>query len=119
VIAVHSALAFVAAAGVVALLAAAAATSTGALASRTWLDRAILVQAVAALGAAIAGLAAALAGRPPSDALHLVYGAVLVVVGLGARYLARDTGTRRLGGVMTVVALVLAGVVVRSFMTGN
>lgn len=57
-------------------------------------------------------------GGPP-DPLHLVYGVVLLVGPVGTRYVVRNVATRRIGVTMTAVAIVLAGVVVRSFMTGS
>ena len=116
---VHFALACASVVGITALLVASLATATGWLRTRLWLDRSILAQTGTALAAAVIGLVMLVAGSRPPDALHLVYGVVLVVGPLAARYVVRNVATRRTGGAMAIVAIVLAGVVVRSFMTGS
>ncbi|HSL34609.1 MAG TPA: hypothetical protein VK871_13220 [Candidatus Limnocylindrales bacterium] len=115
---VHVVLAWAAAAGIAALLAAGLAAVLGA-SSRGWLDRAILFQLGTALAASVGGVVLVAMGRGPSDPLHVLYGAVLVVGPLATRYLARQEGTRRIAIAMTLVAAIGAGVLARSFMTGS
>lgn len=115
----HAVLAWSAVAGGACLLAASLAAGLGWARSRLWLDRAILIQGGSAFGASLAGvLALAIGGRPP-DPLHVMYGAILVVGPVAVRYALRDAPPRGLGGIMTIVALIVAGVLLRSFMTGG
>ncbi|HEU4919200.1 MAG TPA: hypothetical protein VFT20_05625 [Candidatus Limnocylindrales bacterium] len=115
---VHVVLAWAAAAGIAALLTAGLAVALG-VSSRAWLDRAILLQLGTALAASVGGVVLVAMGRGPSDPLHVVYGAVLVVGPLATRYLARQEGTRRIAVAMTLAAAIGAGVVARSFLTGG
>jgi hypothetical protein len=115
---VHVVLAWAAAAGIAALFVAGLAAALGAT-SRGWLDRAILLQLGTASAASVGGAVLIAMGRGPSDPLHVLYGAVLVVGPLATRYLARQEGTGRIGAAMTLVAAIGAGVVLRSFMTGS
>jgi len=116
---VHGWLAWSAAGGIACLLVVSLATAGGVSRTKLWLDRAILFQLVTAIVASLGGLAVLVTGKPIRDPLHLVYGAVLVAAPGAVRYLARRVPTRRLGGAMSVAAIVLAGVVIRSFMTGS
>ena len=114
----HGTLAVVAAVGVAAFLIAAALTAVGILRTRLWLDRVILAQAATGLAAGLAGLGAALT-RPPTDVLHILYGALIALGPLVARMLVPSQTTRRLGRSLTLVGLVLVGILVRAFMTGD
>ena len=114
----HGTLAVAAAVGIVGFVVAAALTALGVLRTRLWLDRVILVQAATGLAAGLAGLGTALA-RPPSDVLHILYGALVALGPLVARTLVQSQTTRRLGRSLTIVGLVLVGILVRAFMTGD
>jgi uncharacterized membrane protein YecN with MAPEG domain len=115
----HAVLAWSAVAGGACLLAASLAVGLGRASSRLWLDRAILIQGGSALGTSLAGVLALAFGSRPPDPLHLMYGAILVFGPVATRYTLRDAPPRRLGGIMTIVALIVAGVLLRSFMTGE
>jgi hypothetical protein len=115
----HVMLAWTAVAGSASLLAASVATAVGLTRSRLWLDRAILLQVGTALAASVGGSVLVAMGRGPSDPLHVLYGAVLVIGPLATRYLVRQAPSPRLGGVMTVVAVLGVGVLIRSFATGG
>jgi hypothetical protein len=114
----HATLAIVAAVGIALFAVAALLTAVGTLRSRVWLDRALIVQGSSAVAAGLTGLAT-FGTRPPSDGLHLLYGALIVVGPLAARALAHGQETRRLGRSLTLVALVVVGILVRAFMTGD
>jgi hypothetical protein len=81
-----------------------------------WLDRSILLDLALAAVAALAGIAAFMRAGP-ADMLHLLYGAVLLVVIAGGRYLGRRPGRSQAGWV-AVSSLVALGVIVRLAMTG-
>ena len=115
---VHGALAILATVAAAAFVLVAILTAIGTTPSRLWLDRAILAQAATAILAAGVGALVAI-GRPPSDPLHLLYGALIVAGPIGARYVVRGQATRRLGRSMAIVGVVLAGIVIRAFMTGG
>jgi hypothetical protein len=116
---IHGLLAYAAAAGLAAVLVAAAAMAVGLTRSRLWLDRAILVQIAAGILAALAGVFVAATVRPPADPLHLLYGGVLVAAPGVARYAARRADAGRMGRALAIVAVVTLGVAVRAFMTGG
>jgi hypothetical protein len=117
---IHGALSIVAAAALVAMVGVAAATWTGTLRNRLWLDRAILVQASAAGVSAMAGITVAIAtGRLPADGLHVLYGALLVGGPLVGRFAAGAQTPARLGRSMTLIGVVALGIVVRAFLTGG
>lgn len=115
----HAVLAWSAVAGGACLLVASLAVGLGRARSRLWLDRAILIQAATAFAASVAGMLMLALGGRSSDPLHLMYGAILVGGPVATRYALRDAPLRRLGGIMTIVALIVAGVLLRSFMTGD
>jgi uncharacterized membrane protein YecN with MAPEG domain len=115
----HSVLAWSAVAGAACFIAASLAAALGRAGSWLWLDRAILIQGGTAVAASVAGvLALAIGGRPP-EPLHLMYGAILVGGPVATRYALRDAPIRRVGKIMTIIALIVAGVLLRSFMTGD
>jgi hypothetical protein len=115
----HAVLAWLAVAGGACLLAASLAAGLGRARSRLWLDRAILIQGGSAFAASLAGVMALATGARPPDPLHVMYGAILVVGPVAMRYALRDATLRRLGGIMTILALIVAGVLLRSFMTAG
>jgi hypothetical protein len=118
--AVHGFLSIVAAVSLVAMLVVAAATWAGALRTHRWLDRAILAQAFSAGLAAATGVLVAIAGaRLPSDPLHVLYGALLVVGPLTGRYAARRQSSVRLGRSMTLIGVLAMGILVRALMTAG
>ncbi len=81
-----------------------------------WLDRSILLDLPLAALAALSGVAAFIHAGP-TESLHLLYGALLLIVIAGGRYLGRRPGRSQAGWVAasSVVAL---GVIVRLAMTG-
>lgn len=117
--AAHVWLAWLSAALVVALLAVAIATATGRVRSYLALDRVLLAQGVIAGLTGAAGLASVVADGPPSDALHLLYGAVLAIVPAAARAAAHGREPEAVGRWVAVAAAVAVGATVRSFMTGS
>jgi hypothetical protein len=118
--AVHGSLSILAAVALVAMLAVAAATWAGAMRTHRWLDRSILAQAVSAALAAAAGVLVAIAsGRLPTDPLHVVYGAVLVVGPVTGRYAARTQSSVRLGRSMTLIGVLAMGILVRALLTAG
>jgi hypothetical protein len=117
--AVHAVFAWASVVAGVALLVAGGATAGGLLRSLRWLDRSILFLGAASLAAALVGLLIALTGAGPTDPLHILYGAVLVAGPMTVRYAVRDSTPRRIGTAMTVTALVVGGVLVRTFMTAS
>ncbi len=115
----HAALAWVAAASVLAVLGAGALTASGRHATYRTLDRLILVQVGAGALAALAGAASAAGAAPPRDPLHLLYGAVTVILPVAVRAWAQGRPTRSVGRWVAVAALIALGATVRSFMTGS
>jgi hypothetical protein len=83
-----------------------------------WLDRIILLDLAVGALAALSGLALVLAGDRPRDALHLVYGVVVLAVVPSTRYMGRAGGWRRRAGWMSVGALLGLLLVARLAMTG-
>lgn len=114
----HGTLAVVAAVGVAGFVVVAVLTAFGVLRTKLWLDRAILVQAATGIAAGVTGIATALT-RPPGDILHVVYGALIALGPLVVRALAHDQTARRLGRSLALVGLVVVGILVRAFMTGD
>ncbi len=115
---VHQWLAYVALAGAVLLLAAAALGLAAPPRLRVWLDRAILVALVALAIAALSGLPLIVLSGGPADPLHLLYAVIgpgLIVV---ARYLGNDVDRRRRALYMAVAAITLLAVIYRLFTTG-
>jgi hypothetical protein len=88
-------------------------------ARRTWIDRAVLVQLVAAALACLAGLAVAVTQGAPSDALHFVYAAVVLALLPATRYAVHGMTGRRFAIWIAVAALIAMGALLRSFMTGR
>jgi hypothetical protein len=115
----HGVLAIGAMAALLAVVMASAALWAG-RGTRRWLDRALIVQASTAFLAAAAGAALLILGpRPPADALHALYGALLPIVPLVGRYAARRQSGARLGRSMTLVGVLAVGIVSRAFLTGG
>ena len=118
--AAHVLLAWLAVISVVAVLVLALLTATGrAGGTYRWLDSAVLAQAVLTALTSLVGLVAFAGGRPPSDPLHLVYGAVATLAPLGVRAAAQGRDTRTIGRWVAVAAAVAIGATLRSFMTGT
>jgi hypothetical protein len=115
----HAGLAVVTGIAVVLLLAASVAAAAGWSGGRVWLDRAVLVQAVAALVAVGSGLLVLASGARPADPLHFLYAVVLAGFALTLRAAAGTRPTRRVGGWLVLGSLVVGGVLVRAFMTGG
>ncbi len=115
----HALLAWLAAAGALALLGAAILTASRQDESYRLLDRAILVQLGTLAAAALSGLAFPLGGTLPRDPLHFLYSAVALLVAPGVRYATRGADARRMGRWQVVGAAVVLGVVLRLFMTGR
>jgi hypothetical protein len=115
----HAGLAVVTGIAVVLLLAASVAAAAGWSGGRAWLDRAVLVQAVAALVAVGSGLLVLASGARPADPLHFLYAVVLAGFALTIRAAAGTRPTRRVGGWLVLGSLVVGGVLVRAFMTGG
>jgi hypothetical protein len=118
--AAHVALAWLAATAVVAVLVLAVLTATGRTGGTyRWLDAGLLAQTVVTALTSLVGIAAFVAGRPPSDSLHLLYGAVTTIVPLAARTAAQGRDPRTIGRWVAVAAAVAIGATLRSFMTGR
>lgn len=67
----------------------------------------------------LAGLLLRVQGHSPHDSLHYLYG-VVAVVSIPTAYFMSDHGTtRRDSGLFAIAALFLAGVAIRSFITGG
>ena len=116
---IHRALAIVAAAAVIGVIVTSGAMAAGVAVSRSWLDRAILAQLAAAAGVALAGLGLAITAGLPSDPLHLLYGSVLLLAPVVARYVLRAAPARAIGRTLLIVGVVTLGIAVRAFMTGG
>jgi hypothetical protein len=114
---VHGVLAIAFGVLLLALVASCALTLVG-RSNRVLVDRAVLAAIVAAGSAAIVGLVVYVVAGPPSDALHVVYGAVAVVVIPVVRYAARRAAPRRLSALLGIAALAMLGVLVRLWQTG-
>lgn len=82
-------------------------------------DRLILAVLAATGLTALFGAAVALTSRAPSDALHVVYGAVALVVLPIARYVGRTGSDRRRAGWLALGSLVELAVFARLFQTGG
>jgi hypothetical protein len=115
----HAVLAWLAAAGALALLGAAILTATRHDESYRLLDRGILVQLGTLAIAAVSGLAFPVSGTLPRDALHFVYAAVGLLVAPAVRYATRGSEARRMGRWHVVAAAIVLGAVLRLFMTGR
>ena len=115
----HLVLGWIAVAGAIGLLVAAALTATAMTRSYLLLDRAILAQIVT-LGAALAsGLAVLPVHGGPADPLHYVYALAGLLVAPLVRYATRNAPPSRMGRWQLVAGAILLGVVLRLFMTGG
>jgi hypothetical protein len=115
----HALFGWLTVASTIAVLVAALPGAIGRPSSRRWIDRAILVQVVAASVACLAGIVVAVTGSGPGDVLHFVYAAVVLGTLPGARYAVHGNTGRRFAGWVAVAALVVMGALLRSFMTGR
>jgi cytochrome bd-type quinol oxidase subunit 2 len=105
----------------------AARRSAGERDHRLAVDRAILFVVAAVGAAAVLGLVMLVTGSRPADALHLLYGVAAIATPLVGWWLAArradDGGASarrrpRRDGFLVIASLILAGVIVRLFMTG-
>jgi ABC-type Fe3+ transport system permease subunit len=83
-----------------------------------WLDRALLAAVATAAVAMATGIVLLATGARPEDPLHLIYGVVLLVLPLIARYLARPARTGRQSIAVGIAGLVALTVIVRLIQTG-
>jgi hypothetical protein len=117
--ALHGWLAVIASAAALAL----AAVALFGVATRRWdrlLGDRLVLAVLAATGLAVlAGAWVALTARPPSDALHVVYGVVALAVLSIARYIGRSGSARRRAGWLAVGSLVQLAVFLRLLQTGT
>lgn len=85
--------------------------------------RAIDLALMAQLGVtgltALLGAVVAILATPPRDPLHLLYGAVVLLVPCIARVAGQGRGTRSVARWVAAGSLVALGATVRSFMTGS
>jgi hypothetical protein len=116
---VHAVLAWLTVASTLAVLIAAVPGAFGRETGRTWIDRAVLVQIVAAALASIVGLVVAVTQRGPGDWLHFVYAVVVLGLVAAVRYAVHGMTGRRFAGWVAVAALIAMGALLRSFMTGR
>jgi hypothetical protein len=113
----HTALAWVAVAGAVAVVLAALPAAAGRTESYRLLDLAILVQIGTVAAAVMAGLLLLPRGGP-ADGLHFLY-AVVALAGVPAvRYAARDRNVKSMARLVALAGLVVVVSIARSFMTG-
>ena len=84
---------------------------------RVVVDRIVLGQLLVTLLTGLAGGGVFATSRPPSDALHVLYGVAALAATPVARYVAREGTPRRRGSLMLVGSVVLLAVVARAFMT--
>jgi hypothetical protein len=115
---IHAAAAIVAAVATALVVVLALIAAPRGAGSRRGLDAAILLQLGAAGVTAVAGLGSA-AIRLPGDPLHVLYGAVVVLAIPAGRYAGRAGPLRRTARLCLIGAVVAAGAVARSFMTGD
>jgi hypothetical protein len=112
-------------AGILAALLAASMVVVGALHGlgrvhgRRALDRLVLALLAATGVAAVLGIGVLIAVRPPSDALHLVYGAAAVLAVPAARTIAGMRRSPRLGWWLAAGGLVTLGALLRLWATGS
>jgi hypothetical protein len=116
---VHVALAWLTVAATIGLLVVSVSGAISGRPSRTWIDRFVLVQLVAAGAALVVGLVVAATASPPADPLHFVYALVVVTTLPIARYLTHGRSDTSLARWMAVAILVVMGGLLRSFMTGR
>jgi hypothetical protein len=115
---IHGGLAALAAVAAVGTLLAAGILGWRGGSARHWLDRAILAAlAVVAADAAI-GLVLVASGHAPTDLLHVVYGAVAIVVLPLGRWAGRSTDLRRRALWLAGGSVVLLAVLARLAQTG-
>ena len=91
----------------------------GVVRARRGLDRLVLGLLAATGAGAILGLGVLVGQRPPSDALHLVYGVAAVVAVPGARLIAGMRRSPRLGWWLAAGGLVTLGALLRLWATGG
>jgi hypothetical protein len=115
----HALVAWLTAASTLAVFVAALPGAIGREVGRIWIDRAVLVQVVAAAVACLAGLAVAVIQGAPSDPLHFVYAAVVLALVPATRYAVHRMTGRRFAIWIAVAALIAMGALLRSFMTGR
>jgi peptidoglycan/LPS O-acetylase OafA/YrhL len=84
-----------------------------------WIDRLIMATLVAVALAVLAGAGVWIAQGPPADPLHLVYGALALIVLPVARYLGRAGSVRQRSGFVAGGCLVMAGVLYRLWTTAG
>jgi peptidoglycan/LPS O-acetylase OafA/YrhL len=84
-----------------------------------WIDRLIIATLGAVALAALAGAGVWVSQGPPADPLHLVYGALALIVLPVARYLGHAGSIRRRSGFVAVGCLVMAGVLYRLWTTAG
>jgi hypothetical protein len=111
--------------GIVSALLAAALVVLGALdglgrvRARRGLDRLVLALLAATGAGAVLGIGVLVAVRPPSDVLHLVYGAAAVLAVPAARSIAGMRRSPRLGWWLAAGGLVTLGALLRLWATGG
>jgi hypothetical protein len=97
------------------------AVSLAGVATRRWNrllgDRLVLAVLAATGLASLAGVLLAVTTRPPSDALHLIYGVVAFLMLPIARYIGRSGSARRRAGWLAAGSLVLLAVYARLLQT--
>ena len=91
----------------------------GAVRAQRGLDRLVLALLAATGVGAILGIGVLVGLRPPSDALHLVYGVAAIVAVPGARLIAGMRGSPRLGWWLAAGGLVTLGALLRLWATGG
>jgi hypothetical protein len=116
---VHFWFALAAIAGDVALVAVSLAGVATRRWGRLWGDRLVLAVLATTGLAALLGAGVALTSRAPSDALHLVYGVVALVVLPIARYVGRAGSDRRRAGWLALGSVVQLAVYARLLQTGG
>jgi hypothetical protein len=115
----HAALAWPAALAIAVLLAVAALEVVRPRGSYRAIDLALMAQLVATGFTALAGVGVAILAQPPRDPLHLLYGAVVLVVPGVARVAGHRRGAGAVARWVAAGSLVALGATVRSFMTGS
>jgi hypothetical protein len=87
--------------------------------SRLWSDRLVLVVLGATGLAVLLGAGIAATSRPSPDALHIVYGAVALVVLPIARHIGRAGSNRRRAGWLLLGSVAQLAVYIRLFQTSG
>jgi hypothetical protein len=114
----HTALAWIAVVGAVAVVAAALPTAAGRTASYRLLDLAILGLILSTAVAALTGLLLLLLGHRPSEGLHFLYAAVALAAIPIARYGMRDRSVIRMARFVALAGVIVLVSIARLFMTG-